>query len=41
LAASAEERHAMGRAARAAVADGHDWQDYADRAVSAYRALLS
>jgi glycosyltransferase involved in cell wall biosynthesis len=41
LMASAEERRAMGVAARAAVAGGHDWQDYADRAVAAYRTLLS
>jgi hypothetical protein len=31
----------MGAAARAAVAAGYGWQDYADRAVAAYRDLLS
>ena len=40
LIASAEERHAMGAAARTAAVSGHDWQDYADRAVAAYRELL-
>ena len=41
LIASAADRHAMGAAARAAVTAGYGWQDYADRAVAAYRDLLS
>jgi len=38
---SPEERAAMGAAARQAVVTGYGWQDYADRAVAAYRTLLS
>lgn len=41
LAASTEARRAMGSAARIAVTDGYDWQSYADRAIDAYRILLS
>jgi glycosyltransferase involved in cell wall biosynthesis len=41
LIASAADRHAMGAAARATVSRGHDWQDYADRALAAYQDLLS
>lgn len=36
-----DERAAMGIAARQAVVTGYGWQDYADRAVAAYRAVLS
>lgn len=36
-----DERAAMGMAARQAVVTGYGWQDYADRALAAYRTLLS
>ena len=36
-----DARAAMGVAARQAVVAGYGWQDYADRAVAAYRTLLS
>ena len=41
LIGSAEVRGAMGEAARRAVAAGHGWQDYADRAIVAYRDVLA
>jgi glycosyltransferase involved in cell wall biosynthesis len=41
LIAQPDARIAMGAAARAAVTKSHGWQDYADRARTAYEALLS
>jgi len=41
LIGSAELRRAMGDAARRGVAEKHGWQDYADRAIAAYRAVLA
>lgn len=38
---SSDERRSMGAQARAVVAQGYGWQDYADRALSAYKALLA
>ncbi|MBC7952363.1 MAG: glycosyltransferase family 4 protein [Rhodospirillaceae bacterium] len=40
LIADPDARHAMGAAARARVAHGHGWGDYAERAVAAYGRLL-
>ena len=41
LIAAPEERAAMGATARQAVVSGYGWQDYADRALAAYRTLLN
>lgn len=38
---SPEERKSMGEKARAVVAQGYGWQDYADRALAAYGTLLA
>jgi hypothetical protein len=41
LTGSTDESRTMGIAARMTVTEGYGWQDYADRALTAYRALLS
>ncbi len=41
LVRSQELRREMGAAARASVRNAHGWQDYADRAIAAYRSLLA
>lgn len=38
---SPEERRSMGTKARAVVAQGYGWQDYADRALAAYGTILA
>ena len=40
MVSDAEERHAMGQAARAKVKDSWSWNDYVDRAMTSYQALV-
>ena len=41
LIAAPDERRAMGTAARAVVTGGFGWQNYADRALAAYKKLIA